>query len=104
MPLRSTPFKFSKTAYQSDSLSVVLCSLSRENVQSFTEVEDIYCIVKNVFDYHSIRKTWEKGSVYTWRGKTAFVMLACLCDGAFACRCSSVLHKPDDHHKRNDGQ
>lgn len=56
MPLRSTPFKLSKMAYQSDSLSVVLCSLSRENVQSFTEVEDIYCIVKNVFVYHSIGK------------------------------------------------
>lgn len=25
-------------------------------MQSFTEVEDIYCIVKNVFDYHSIGK------------------------------------------------
>lgn len=56
MPLRSTPFGFRKTAYQSDTLSVVLCSLSRENVQSFTEVEDIYCIEKNVFDYHSIGK------------------------------------------------
>lgn len=34
----------------------MLRSLSRENVQSFTEVEGIYCIVKNVFDYHSIGK------------------------------------------------
>lgn len=29
-------------------------------MQSFTEVEDIYCIVKNVFDYHSIGKNVRK--------------------------------------------
>lgn len=76
-------------------------------MQSFTEVEDIYCIVKNVFDYHSIGKHGIVKVRERERSilgeKKAFVMLECLCEGAFACRCLSVLYEPDDHHKLNDG-
>lgn len=43
-------------------------------MQSFTEVEDIYCILKNVFDYHCIGKhevVKKKGGFITWEKKSS---------------------------------
>lgn len=59
-------------------------------MQSFTEVEDIYCILKNVFDYHRVGKhevVKKKGGFITWEKNS---LLVCLCEGVFVCRCSSV--------------
>lgn len=61
-------------------------------MQSFTEVEDIYCILKNVFDYHRVGKhevVKKKGGFITWEKKIVG-LLVCLCEGVFVCRCSSV--------------
>lgn len=54
-------------------------------MQSFTEVEDFYCILKNVFEYHSIGKhehvSKEKGRLrYLVKVVGVFV---CLCEGVF---------------------
>lgn len=67
-------------------------------MQSFTEVEDIYCIVENVFDYHSIGKhevvkvrKRERSVLGVGKKKQTFAMLVCLCEGAFGCRRSGVF-------------
>lgn len=90
-----------------DYFSVLLFWFSRENVQSFTEVEDFYCTLKECIWISQCWKTW-----ILWVQKRETSLLGassgslCVCVLVFlrgVCRCLSVRYKPDDHHRWNYG-